>query len=95
MELIDRILADGNIKAAIRAVQGNHGAPGVDKMPVGELKAYFAEHGKEIKRANPSQEVSSAAGKEGIHPESERKTAAVGDTNGSGQSHPTSRRTRY
>ena len=49
MELIDRILDDENIEAAIRAVQRNQGAPGIDKMPVGMLKSYFAEHGEEIK----------------------------------------------
>ena len=49
MELIERILDDGNISAAIHAVQSNKGAPGIDKMPVGVLKSYFAEHGEEIK----------------------------------------------
>ena len=50
MELIDRILDDDNINAAIQAVQSNKGAPGIDKMPVGVLKSYFAEHGEEIKQ---------------------------------------------
>ncbi len=49
MELIDRILSDGNIKAAIHAVKSNKGAPGIDKMPVGTLESYFSEHGEEIK----------------------------------------------
>ena len=49
VELIDRILDDENIEAAIRAVQRNQGVPGIDKMPVGTLKSYFAEHGEEIK----------------------------------------------
>ncbi len=49
MELIERILDDENISAAIHAVQSNKGAPGIDKMPVGALKTYFAEHGEEIK----------------------------------------------
>ena len=49
VELIDRILESENIEAAIRAVQQNQGAPGIDKMPVGMLKSYFAEHGGEIK----------------------------------------------
>ena len=50
VELIDRILDDENIEAAIRAVQQNQGAPGIDKMPVGMLKSYFAEHGEEIRK---------------------------------------------
>ncbi len=49
MELIERILDDDNISAAIHAVQSNKGAPGIDKMPVEVLKSYFAEHGEEIK----------------------------------------------
>ena len=49
MELIERILDDDNINAAIHAVQSNKGAPGIDKMPVGVLKSYFSEHGEEIK----------------------------------------------
>ena len=48
MELIDRILRDENIKMAIKAVQKNKGAAGIDKMQVGELASYFAEHGREI-----------------------------------------------
>ena len=50
VELIDRILSDENIEAAIRAVQRNQGAPGIDKMPVGMLKSYFAERGEEIRK---------------------------------------------
>ena len=49
MELIERILDDENIRAAIHAVQSDKGAPGIDKMPVEVLKSYFAEHGEEIK----------------------------------------------
>ncbi len=49
MELIDRILSDENIKAAIHAVKSNKGAAGIDKMPVGALESYFTEHGEEIK----------------------------------------------
>ena len=50
VELIDRILDDDNINAAIHAVQSNKGAPGIDRMPVGVLKSYFAEHGEEIRQ---------------------------------------------
>ena len=49
MELIDRILSEENIKAAIHAVKSNKGAPGIDKMAVEALDEYFAKHGKEIK----------------------------------------------
>ena len=49
MELIEWILKDENLEAAIKAVKGNKGAAGIDKMPVEELDGYFAEHGEEIK----------------------------------------------
>ena len=44
MELIDRILDDENIKAAIHAVKSNKGAAGIDKMTVDALEAYMAMH---------------------------------------------------
>ena len=49
MELIEWIVADENINKAIKAVKGNKGAPGIDKMPVGELDGYFEKHREEIK----------------------------------------------
>ena len=49
MELIDRILSDENIEAAIHAVKSNRGAAGIDKMTVDALEGYFAMHGEEIK----------------------------------------------
>ena len=49
VELIDRILSDGNIEAAIHAVKSNRGAAGIDKMTVDALEGYFAVHGEEIK----------------------------------------------
>ena len=49
MELVDRILSEENIKAAIHAVKSNKGAPGIDKMAVEALDEYFAKHGGEIK----------------------------------------------
>ena len=48
MELIDWILKDENLKAAIKAVKGNKGAAGIDKMPVEELDGYFAEAGVRV-----------------------------------------------
>ena len=38
VELIDRILSDGNIEAAIQAVKSNKGAAGIDKMTVDALE---------------------------------------------------------
>lgn len=50
MELIEWILADKNIDAAIEAVKKNQGAAGIDKMPVEELDEYFRVHRQEIKQ---------------------------------------------
>ena len=41
MELIDKIIAAGNLTQACNEVVGNKGAGGVDKMPVEELKLYL------------------------------------------------------
>ena len=82
VELIDRILDDENIEAAIRAVQQNQGAPGIDKMPVGMLKSYFAEHGEEIKKQIREKKY-----------QPQRKDAAVGNTDGSGQGDTAGNRT--
>ena len=49
MELIDRILSDSNLDAAIQAVKSNKGAAGIDKMTVYALEGYFAEHREGIK----------------------------------------------
>ena len=48
MELIDRILEAENINAAIKAVERNKGAAGIDEMPVEVLRLYFLEHSTEI-----------------------------------------------
>ena len=49
MGLMDLILSESNLKRAIRSVKKNKGAPGVDKMTVGELDEYFRLHGNEIR----------------------------------------------
>ena len=48
MELIDRILEEENVNAAIKVEERNKGAAGIDEMPVGVLRSYFFEHGKDI-----------------------------------------------
>ena len=49
VELIEWILREENLKAAIRSVKGNKGAAGIDKMTVEELDEYFQKHGEAIK----------------------------------------------
>ena len=50
MELIEWILKDENLRAAVKAVKGNKGAAGIDKMTVDALEAYMAVHWGEIKQ---------------------------------------------
>lgn len=49
MRLIEEILSDENLQMAIRKVEENKGAPGIDKMSVKELDDYFNLHKEEIK----------------------------------------------
>ncbi len=49
VELIEWILAEQNMHAAIKAVKQNKGAAGIDKMPVEELEMYYIVYGEEIK----------------------------------------------
>jgi RNA-directed DNA polymerase len=47
--LMEAIVSRGNMKAAYSRVVGNKGAPGVDNMPVTELKGYLQGHWPRIK----------------------------------------------
>lgn len=49
MEILEKVLEDKNINLAIKRVQRNKGAGGIDKMVVEELQLYFIEHSVEIK----------------------------------------------
>jgi len=51
VKLIYEILSDENINEAIKRVKSNKGVPGVDKMSVYEIDAYFLEHKEVIKQA--------------------------------------------
>ena len=48
MKLIEMIVSDRNLSAAITAVKRNKGAAGINKMPVSELDEYFRKHKEEI-----------------------------------------------
>ncbi len=39
--LMERVVEEGNVKAAVRRVKGNKGSPGVDGMRVEELPHYL------------------------------------------------------
>jgi group II intron reverse transcriptase/maturase len=47
--LMEAIVSRGNMMAAYSKVVANKGAPGVDRMPVTELKSYLQEHWPRIK----------------------------------------------
>ena len=49
MKLIEKILSEENLNEAMKRVEANKGASGVDKMQVSELESYFKEHKEEIK----------------------------------------------
>ena len=49
MKLIEKILSEENLNEAMKRVETNKGASGVDKMQVSELESYFKEHKEEIK----------------------------------------------
>ena len=50
MELMYQILADTNIKEAVKRVKANKGTAGIDKVTVKELEEYLQEHLVEIKK---------------------------------------------
>ena len=49
MKLIEKIVSEENLNEAMKRVEANKGASGVDKMQVSELESYFKEHKEEIK----------------------------------------------
>ena len=56
MDLIERILDEGNLRLAQEQVIGNKGAGGVDGMSVDQLAAYMTEHIAEISRSIKARE---------------------------------------
>jgi group II intron reverse transcriptase/maturase len=55
-DVLDKILMPENIRAAVKEVKENNGAPGIDQMPVDELNAYFALNESEIVRQISNKE---------------------------------------
>lgn len=51
MKLIEVILSDENLKEAIKRVKSNKGVPGIDKMTVYEIDAYFEENMDNIRKS--------------------------------------------
>ena len=51
MKLIEVILSYENLKEAIKRVKSNKGVPGVDRMTVYEIDAYFEENMDNIRKS--------------------------------------------
>jgi len=49
MELMEAVVERGNMKAALRRVERNKGAPGIDEMTTDALRPYLHEHWPRIK----------------------------------------------
>jgi len=49
--LMERVVDLGNMRSAYRRVVGNRGAPGVDDVPVTELRDWLKEHWPSVKAA--------------------------------------------
>lgn len=47
--LMEAVVGQGNMRQALKRVEANKGAPGVDGMPVTELRPYLKEHWPRIK----------------------------------------------
>ena len=50
MKLMEVILRDENLDEAMKRVKSNKGVPGVDKMLVDEIDAYFETNRETIKK---------------------------------------------
>jgi len=48
-QLMEQVVARGNVRAALARVRENRGSPGVDGMTVEELPQYLMEHGQEVR----------------------------------------------
>ncbi|MEU8061381.1 group II intron reverse transcriptase/maturase [Microbispora bryophytorum] len=51
VSLWEQILAPGNLTRALRRVEANRGAPGVDGMTTGELRPWLREHWQQVREA--------------------------------------------
>lgn len=55
--LFERMLGRENMLKALRAVETNRGAGGIDGMEVGQLRGYLKEHWAGIKDATPDWRI--------------------------------------
>ena len=53
--LLEQIIAHANLNRAVKRVEANGGAPGVDGMTVKELRPYLKAHGLELKTSLNSE----------------------------------------
>ena len=85
---MEMILGRDNMMAALRRVVANKGAPGVDGMPVEELRAYLKAHWPRIKEDLLAGPLPAGAGARGGDPQARWRGAPVGHPDGGGPADP-------
>ena len=82
-QLLEAVVERENMWLALKQVERNKGAAGVDKMTVEQLRAYLREHWLRIKEELLAGELSTAAGAEGRDTEARwQRDADVGHSDG-------------
>jgi group II intron reverse transcriptase/maturase len=76
--MINKVLKARNLTRAITQVMANDGAAGIDKMPVGELRAYFKREGASLQRSIIQQQYVPQAIKGVRIPKGNGKTRLLG-----------------
>ncbi len=64
-DLIEAMVRGGNVARALRRVETNRGAPGVDGMKTNELRPYLRAHWGELKQELLERDLSAATGAAG------------------------------
>jgi group II intron reverse transcriptase/maturase len=76
--MINKVLKARNLTRAMTQVMANDGAAGIDKMPVGELRAYFKREGASLQRSIIQQQYVPQAIKGVRIPKGNGKTRLLG-----------------
>ena len=89
MELMLAVLERGNMMRAYERVLRNKGAPGVDDMTVGDLKAHLKAHWPEIREQLLEGRYPPLAVRKVEIPKPGGGTRMLGNTHCAGSTHPT------
>jgi RNA-directed DNA polymerase len=83
-DLWEQFLSCGNLAAALRRVERNAGAPGVDGMQTGDLRPWPHDHCPEVRAALEAGTYQTATDQEGHDPKALRRRAGAGGADGPG-----------